>query len=145
MLNSLSPPRSRRSYRSAMDQFIAWHCSEPYLALNQTIVLRFRLHLESLGLAAATINQGLAAVRRLAYESMRRELRKWRSGHYMVLGGDGSDVIHVLPTSEISGKLRAVKFSQLVELCLGKACCVPVTRQCKTTVDSVARLSAIST
>ena len=32
-------------------------------------VLRFRLHLESLGLAAGTINQRLAAVRRLAYEA----------------------------------------------------------------------------
>jgi integrase len=32
-------------------------------------VLRFRLHLESLGLAAGTVNQRLAAVRRLAYEA----------------------------------------------------------------------------
>jgi site-specific recombinase XerD len=53
-----------------MDQFIAWYCSEPRLALNRTVVLRFRLHLESLGLAAATINQRLAAVRRLAYEAV---------------------------------------------------------------------------
>jgi hypothetical protein len=35
-----------------MEQFIAWYCSEPRLALNRTVVLRFRLHLESLGLAA---------------------------------------------------------------------------------------------
>jgi len=69
VLNSLSSPRSRRNYRFAMDQFIAWYCSEPRLALNRTVVLRFRLHLESLGLAAATINQRLAAVRRLAYEA----------------------------------------------------------------------------
>jgi site-specific recombinase XerC len=33
------------------------------------LVLRFRLHLESLGLAAGTITQRLAAVRRLAYEA----------------------------------------------------------------------------
>ena len=44
-------------------------CSESRLALNRTVVLRFRLHLESLGLAAGTINQRLAAVRRLAYEA----------------------------------------------------------------------------
>ena len=69
VLNSLSSPRSRRNYRFAMDQFISWYCSEPRLALNRTVVLRFRLHLESLGLAAATINQRLAAVRRLAYEA----------------------------------------------------------------------------
>ena len=52
-----------------MDQFITWYCSEPRLALNKTVVLRFRLYLESLGLAAGTVNQRLAAVRRLAYEA----------------------------------------------------------------------------
>lgn len=69
VLNSLSSPRSRRNYKFAMDQFITWYCSEPRLALNRTVVLRFRLHLESVGLAAGTINQRLAAVRRLAYEA----------------------------------------------------------------------------
>jgi site-specific recombinase XerD len=69
VLNSLSSPRSRRNYKFAMEQFIDWYCSEPRLALNRTVVLRFRLHLESLGLAAGTINQRLAAVRRLAYEA----------------------------------------------------------------------------
>ena len=52
-----------------MEQFITWYCSEPRLALNRAVVLRFRLHLEALGLAAGTINQRLAAVRRLAYEA----------------------------------------------------------------------------
>ena len=28
----------------AMEQFIDWYCSEPRLALNRTVVLRFRLH-----------------------------------------------------------------------------------------------------
>jgi hypothetical protein len=69
VLNSLSSLRSRRNYKFAMEQFIDWYCSEPRLALNRTVVLRFRLHLESLGLAAGTINQRLAAVRRLAYEA----------------------------------------------------------------------------
>jgi len=69
VLNSLSSPHSRRNYRFAMEQFITWYCSEPRLALNRAVVLRFRLYLESLGLAAGTINQRLAAVRRLAYEA----------------------------------------------------------------------------
>ena len=69
VLNSLSSPRSRRNYKFAMEQFIDWYCSEPRLALNRTVVLHFRLHLESLGLASGTINQRLAAVRRLAYEA----------------------------------------------------------------------------
>src|SRR5581483_389119 len=69
VLNSLSSPQSRRNYKFAMEQFITWYCSEPRLALNRAVVLRFRLHLESLGLAAGTVNQRLAAVRRLAYEA----------------------------------------------------------------------------
>lgn len=69
VLNSLSSPHSRRNYKYAMEQFIDWYCSEPRLALNRMVVLRFRLHLESLGLAAGTVNQRLAAVRRLAYEA----------------------------------------------------------------------------
>jgi site-specific recombinase XerC len=69
VLNSLSSPNSRRNYKFAIEQFITWYCSEPRLALNRAVVLRFRLYLESLGLAAGTINQRLAAVRRLAYEA----------------------------------------------------------------------------
>ena len=40
---------------------------EPRLALNRAVVLRFCLYLETLGLAAGTISQRLAAVRRLTY------------------------------------------------------------------------------
>jgi len=69
VLNSLSSANSRRNYKFAMEQFITWYCSEPRLSLNRAVVLRFRLYLESLGLAAGTINQRLAAVRRLAYEA----------------------------------------------------------------------------
>jgi integrase len=69
VLNTLGSPNSRRNYKFAMEQFITWYYSEPRLALNRTVVLRFRFHLESLGLAAGTVNQRLAAVRRLAYEA----------------------------------------------------------------------------
>jgi hypothetical protein len=44
VLNSLNSPRSRRNYKFAMEQFISWYCSEPRLALNRTVVLRFRQH-----------------------------------------------------------------------------------------------------
>jgi hypothetical protein len=60
VLSSPSSPRSRRNYKFAMEQFITWYCSEPRLALNRTVVLRFRQYLESLSLAAGTINQKLA-------------------------------------------------------------------------------------
>src|SRR5216683_1713998 len=69
VLNSLGSPASRRVYEYAIDQFIAWYCSEPRLAFNRIVVVRYRMHLESRGLAANTINQQLAAVRRLAHEA----------------------------------------------------------------------------
>jgi site-specific recombinase XerD len=43
--------------------------SEPRLAFNRIVVVRYRMHLETRGLAANTINQQLAAVRRLAHEA----------------------------------------------------------------------------
>src|SRR5258707_13139591 len=69
VLNSLGSPDSERSYRFAIDDFIAWYCSEPRLAFNKTVVLRYRLQLEARHLSASTVNQRLAAVRRLAYEA----------------------------------------------------------------------------
>lgn len=69
VLNSLGSPASRRVYQYAIDQFIAWYCSEPRLAFNRIVVVRYRMYLESRGLAANTVNQQLAAVRRLAHEA----------------------------------------------------------------------------
>ena len=69
VLNSLTSPGSRRVYRYAIEQFIAWYCSEPRLAFNRIVVVRYRMYLEGRGLAANTINQQLAAVRRLAHEA----------------------------------------------------------------------------
>jgi integrase len=69
VLNSLGSPASRRAYEFAIDEFIAWYCSEPRLAFIRVVVARYRLSLEARGLAASSINQRLAAVRRLAYEA----------------------------------------------------------------------------
>jgi hypothetical protein len=69
VLNSLGSPASRRVYEYAINQFIAWYCSEPRLAFNRIVVVRYRMYLEARHLAANTINQQLAAVRRLAHEA----------------------------------------------------------------------------
>lgn len=49
--------------------FVEWSCSEPRLSFSKTVVLRYRIHLESRRLAPGTINLRLGAVRRLAYEA----------------------------------------------------------------------------
>ena len=41
VLNSLTSPRSRRVYQYAIEQFIAWYCSEPRLAFNRIVVARY--------------------------------------------------------------------------------------------------------
>src|SRR5215470_16640771 len=69
VLGSLRSPESQRGYRHAIDEFIEWYCSEPRLSFNRTVVLRYRIQLESRNLAPGTINIRLAAVRRLAYEA----------------------------------------------------------------------------
>lgn len=69
VLNTLGSPESKRAYECAIDDFVAWYCSEPRLAFCKTVVLRYRLDLEGRRLAPATINLRLAAVRRLAYEA----------------------------------------------------------------------------
>lgn len=50
-------------------EFIGWYCSEPRLAFNRSVVLRYRFFLEQKNLAPSTINVRLAAVRRLAHEA----------------------------------------------------------------------------
>ena len=68
VLNSLPSKESQRGYWHAIEEFIAWYCSEPRLSLNKAVVTRYRIHLESRQLARGTINGRLAAVR-LAYEA----------------------------------------------------------------------------
>src|ERR1700691_1114683 len=69
VLNGLNSTDAKRGERHAIDEFVDWYCSEPRLAFNRIVVLRYRSHLESRRLAPGTINLRLGAVRRLAYEA----------------------------------------------------------------------------
>ena len=60
---------SQESYGHAIDEFIRWYCSEPRLAFNRTVVLRYRFFLEQKNLPPSTINARLPALRRLAYKA----------------------------------------------------------------------------
>ena len=42
VLNSLAAASSQTSYGHAIDEFIGWYCSEPRLAFNRSVVLRYR-------------------------------------------------------------------------------------------------------
>ena len=69
VLNSLTSAEAQRCYNHAINEFVDWYCSEPRLAFNRIVVLRYKSHLESRHLAPGTINLRLGAVRRLAYEA----------------------------------------------------------------------------
>ena len=76
VLNSLTSASGQRTYDLAIREFVAWYCSEPRLAFNRTVVLRYRIHLEQRQYAPATINLRLAAARagieKLAPHDLRR-------------------------------------------------------------------------
>src|SRR5262249_55157181 len=66
VLNSLTSKSGQRTYDHAIADFVDWYCSEPRLAFNRTVVLRYRIYLEQRQYAPTTINLRLAAVRRVA-------------------------------------------------------------------------------
>jgi hypothetical protein len=47
VLHTLGSSESQRTYGFAIDDFIAWYCSEPRIAFNKTVVLRYRIQLEA--------------------------------------------------------------------------------------------------
>ena len=69
VLNSLTSKSGQHTYDRAITDFVEWYCSEPRLALNRTVVLRYRMYLEQKRYAPTTINLRLAAVRRVAFEA----------------------------------------------------------------------------
>src|SRR5262249_51462001 len=68
--NRLHSDVSRRGYRSALRQFLAWHVAQTQGGgpLSRPLVQRYRVALEARGLAPSTINQHLSAIRALAVE-----------------------------------------------------------------------------
>jgi hypothetical protein len=41
VLVSLRSPKSQRSYRRSIDDFVCWYCAEPPLSFNKTVVTRY--------------------------------------------------------------------------------------------------------
>jgi hypothetical protein len=46
VLITLTSHSGQRTYDHAIREFVAWYCSEPRLAFNRTVVLRYRIHRE---------------------------------------------------------------------------------------------------
>lgn len=68
-LDSVSAENTKRAYSRCLRQFLTWIQTQAEPRLERGAVQRYRVALESQGLAPATINQTLAAIRTLAREA----------------------------------------------------------------------------
>jgi site-specific recombinase XerD len=69
VLDGVTSAHSRRAYNVALDGFIEWWESEGRPPFAKSTVQAFRVKLENDGLAPATINVRLSAIRKLAVEA----------------------------------------------------------------------------
>ena len=137
VLNSLTSAQSRKTYSHAIEEFIAWYCSEPRLALNRIVVLRYRQFLETGTLAPATINLRLAAIRRLAYEAadggllsldLAAGIRRvkgvkhlgFRVGNWLTTQ-EGQQLVQSIPRDTVRGKRDAAMIGLLMGCGLRRA------------------------
>lgn len=74
VLDSLDSVASRRIYGKALSDFLAWHAERGQPTLSKALVQDFRSELIDSGLAPATINQRLSAIRSLAREALDNDL-----------------------------------------------------------------------
>ena len=61
VINSLTSKSGQRTCEHAITEFVDGYCSEPRLAFNRTVVLRYRIYLEQRLLAPTTINLRLGS------------------------------------------------------------------------------------
>jgi site-specific recombinase XerD len=69
VLDGVTSPHSRRSYETALNEFFHWWNAEGRPPFVKATVQAFRARLESDGLAPATINVRISAIRKLAMEA----------------------------------------------------------------------------
>jgi hypothetical protein len=63
VLDAVSSPLTRVMYARALDDFFCWWETQGRPTLNRAAVQAYRAHLESQGLAPASVNQKLSAIR----------------------------------------------------------------------------------
>lgn len=68
VVNGLDSPKSKTAYEKSITQFLTW-CDREHRAFNKATAQRYRVQLETRGLAPASINQQLSAIRKLAAEA----------------------------------------------------------------------------
>jgi site-specific recombinase XerD len=69
VLDSVRSANSRRVYRQALLDFLAWHTAVNGRSFTKAAVQEYRVELDSRGLSASSINLRLSAIRKLAAEA----------------------------------------------------------------------------
>lgn len=69
VLDAVSSPNSKRAYHKAIADFLRWYQAHGCNGLTKATVQQYRAELENRGLAPASVNVRLTAVRRLAAEA----------------------------------------------------------------------------
>jgi integrase len=69
VLDGLSSPHTRRAYEQALDEFLIWLCADKARPFTKAAVQRYRTELQAKGLASASVNVRISAIRRLALEA----------------------------------------------------------------------------
>lgn len=74
VLDGLDSPHTRRAYERALTDFMGWHERMGRPALTKALVQRYASELREAGASAASINQRLSAIRKLAREAADNDL-----------------------------------------------------------------------
>jgi site-specific recombinase XerD len=72
--DAVSSEHSKRAYEKALKDFVAWYSAAARLPFSRAIVRQYRSVLESAGLAPASINLRLSAIRKLTAEAAENDL-----------------------------------------------------------------------
>jgi hypothetical protein len=68
-VDAVSYVHSQRAYKKALKDFVAWYPAEARPPFSRAVVQQYRSVLEAAGLAPASINVRLSAIRKLAAEA----------------------------------------------------------------------------
>jgi len=72
--DGLDSPNSKVMYKKALDDFLRWYQEQGNPGLIKATIQAYKVHLQGLNYAPATINQKLTAVRRLVAEAVDNQL-----------------------------------------------------------------------
>ena len=67
--DGVTSEHSKRAYRRALQEFLAWHDDQGRPGFTKATVNRYRAYLVEAGRGAASVNQALSAIRKLAVEA----------------------------------------------------------------------------